>query len=247
MYRPKVNQIEYLGEKPVIKGKIVLLGKCKYKSPICVSKTEEIKENDWVYHRYRKQLFEVGGFGECNGNKAFNPLNFFGLPTDKWKLVKDCDKVLALSGNFTEQMVINKYEVYLECEKKHVNHYGAYGVEFKIKHDKHNNIILYTLKEKTKNKPNYRELQQYKDWIKEYNRQEGTFFDFRKGKELELTVKITDQELANAVLLSESGNQEEKGLIPGMDVVNIRFRDLERKDKIISFLKNQLREMEHTN
>lgn len=146
MYRPEVNQIEYLKEKLVVKGKLILFNKKEF--PICVSKTEKIKENDWVYHKSRIQLFKVGGFGECNGSKAFNPLNAFELPSDRWKLVTDCYKVLAQSENFTKQMLESKFkngeEVYLECEKNHVNHHGIYGVEFKIKHDKHNNVIAYS-------------------------------------------------------------------------------------------------------
>ena len=203
MYEIKVKNITYLKGKPVIKGKLVLLGEDKL--PICVSNTEKIRQDDWVYHRSKKQLFKVGRFGKCNGSKSFNPVDAFELATNEWKLVADCDKVLALPEHFTEQILevklTNENKFFLECEKIRVNQYGFYGIEFKIKHDKFSNIIPHAIKRKVDNVPKECAIATfYIDSVT--NRPEGEFIE---NKNMEIgninlwsSPKLTDKRIKYA-------------------------------------------------
>lgn len=70
----------------------------------------------------------------------------------------------------------------------------------------------------------------------------ANWFLFEEGKELELRVKVTDPEVARAVLGDAFGS---KALMPGMTIENIRFSDLERKDVVRDWLSEQILKIDH--
>lgn len=63
------------------------------------------------------------------------------------------------------------------------------------------------------------------------------WFLYEQGKRLQLTVEVTDPEVARVVLGSSFGDNN---LMPGMKIKDIRFGDLERNDLIKAWLERQL-------
>lgn len=70
----------------------------------------------------------------------------------------------------------------------------------------------------------------------------AAMFLYESGKKLELTVEVTDPEIARVVLGSSFGPS---GLMPGMKITNVRFGDLERKDVLKAWLRSQLETLDH--
>lgn len=65
-------------------------------------------------------------------------------------------------------------------------------------------------------------------------------FNFDKGKKLQLTVKVDDPDIVNAILTSEWGDE---GLMPGMSIEDVRMSDFERNDVIEKWLEEKLNDI----
>ena len=94
---------------------------------------------------------------------------------------------------------------------------------------------------------NYAELPEIKAAITRIQSMQGEgeniagWFLYPVGKQLELTVEVTDPEVTRVILGSSFG---QNSLMPGMKITNIRFGDLERKDVLKAWLRAQLEQME---
>jgi len=92
-------------------------------------------------------------------------------------------------------------------------------------------------------RPNYREIPEIKVALENNSKMQAEgeplakWFAYEPGKRLELTVEVTDTQLAQIMLGSSFG---ENPLMPGFKIKGIRFDDLERKDVLVEWLKQQL-------
>lgn len=91
-----------------------------YKFNITVS-DEQIKENDYVYHLSRTEVFKVHHFSESNGSVSFFPSDKFGLSTSIELLLTDCVKVesiLIKNDEYESIKIEDKVDIELLAETK---------------------------------------------------------------------------------------------------------------------------------
>jgi len=118
-------------------------------------------------------------------------------------------------------------------------------LEQRLKSSQVDTLVINPINEK------YRNLDDIKSWLDTMKevRESGYkdkinvfgFFNYPKGKKLQLTVEVQDPDLVNALLSSEWSDE---GLMPGMSVTDVRFSDLEREGVVADWLRSRLTELE---
>lgn len=97
--------------------------------------------------------------------------------------------------------------------------------------------------------PDYREISEIKAAIERTLKMEAEgeeiarWFLYDPGKKLHLEVEVTDPQVARAMLGSSFSDSP---LMPGFKIRVIRFDDLERKDVLKAWLKQQLEMLEQS-